>query len=102
MTSAATASDPHQSVQECVSLITSLHGQVYAVFVASRVDSIGHVSVDNLLQNVFGAGQPSFCADNDKRRWLINGLEDVIGAEVGGRIFGHDLCILTTGLFSKR
>lgn len=101
MTSATTAADPHQGVQECVSLIASLHGQIDSVLVTARVHTICHVGIDDLLENILGACQPSFCAHNDKCRWLIDSLKDITRTKIGRGILGDDLCILTTGLFSK-
>lgn len=101
MTSAATAADPHQGVQECVSLVTGLHRQVDAILVAARVDSVGHVSVNDLLENILGTCQPAFCAHNDKRWRLIDSLKNIIGTQIGRRVFGHNLCILTARLFFK-
>jgi len=83
MSSAATAADPHQRVQECVTFVAGLHRQVDAVLVAAGVDTICHVGIDDLLENVFGAGQPAFCANNDECWWLVNGLKNIIGAQVG-------------------
>lgn len=74
MSSAATAADPHQRVQESVSLVAGFHGQIHPVLVATRVDAICHVRIDDLLKNVLGARQPAFCADNDECRWLVYSL----------------------------
>lgn len=101
LTPAATAADPHQSVQECVSFIARLHGQIDPVLIAAGIDPIRHVGIDDLLENILGACQPSFCAHDDKCRWLIDSLEDITRTKVGSGILGHNLCILTTGLFLK-
>lgn len=101
MTSAATAADPHQGVQEGVSLIAGLHGQIDPVLIAAGVDTICHVGIDDLFENILGACQPSFCTHNDKCGWLIDSLENITRTKVGSGILGDDLCILTTGLFSK-
>ena len=101
MTSAATAANPHQGVQECVSLVAGLHGQIDPVLVAARVDTICHVGINDLLKNILGTCQPSFCAHNDKCGWLIDSLKYITRTKVGSAVFGDDLCILTTGLFSK-
>lgn len=101
MTSATTAADPHQGVQECVSLIAGLHGQIDPVLVTARVNTVCHVGIDDLLEYILGACQPSFCAHNDKCRWLIDSLKNITRTKIGSGIFGDDLCILTAGLFSK-
>lgn len=101
MTSAATAADPHQGVQECVSLIAGLHGKIDSVLVAPGVDTICHVGIDNLFENILGTCQPSLCAHNDKCGWLIDSLKNITRTKVGSGVLGNDLCILTTGLFSK-
>ena len=101
LTPTATAADPHQSVQECVSLIARLHGQIDPVLIAAGIDPIRHVGIDDLLENILGACQPSFCAHNDKCGWLIDSLKDITRTKVGSGILGHNLCILTTGLFLK-
>lgn len=101
MTSAATAADPHQGVQECVSLIAGLHGQIDSVLIAAGVDTIRHVGINDLFENILGACQPSFCAHNNKCGWFIDSLKYITRTKVGSRILSDDLCILTTGLFSK-
>jgi hypothetical protein len=100
MTSAATATDPHQSVQECVPFITSFHRKVDAVLIAAGVNTVRHVRINDLLENILGTGQPSFRADDDECWWLIDGLENITGAQVGSRVLGNDLGILATGLYS--
>lgn len=83
MASAASAANPHECVQESVPFIAGFHGQVHSVLVAAWVDAICHVGVDDLFEDILGAGQPAFRADNDKCRWLVNGLEDIVGTKVG-------------------
>lgn len=97
MASAAPTGDPHEGIQECVSLIASLHGQTDAVLVASRVNTIGHGRVIDFLENIFGSGEPSLGPNNDESDWLIRGLQNALGIELGRCIFGHNLGILTTG-----
>lgn len=101
MSSAASATNPHQRVQECVALIAGFHRQIYPVLVAARVDTIRHVGIDDLFKHVFGTCQPAFCTYNDKCGWFIDSLENVIGAKVRGCVLGHNLGILTTGLKLK-
>lgn len=101
MTSAATAADPHQSVQECVSLIAGLHGQIDPVLIAAGVDTICHVGINDLFENILGACQPPFCAHNYKCGWLIDSLKNITRTKVGSAVLGNNLCILTTGLFSR-
>lgn len=84
MASAATAANPHQGVQERVSLIASFHGQVDAILVATGVNAIGHAGVIDLLQYILCASKPALGLDNNESRRLIGSLEQVVGAQVGG------------------
>lgn len=60
MSSAAPAANPHQGVEESVTLVAGLHSKVDSVLVAAGVDAVGHVGINDLLQDVFGACQPAF------------------------------------------
>lgn len=101
LASAATAANPHEGVQERVPLITCFHGQVDTILIAARVDAISHSRVVDFLQYILGAREPSLSLDNDESRGFISSLEQVVGAQVGSRVFGHDLSILTAGLFAR-
>lgn len=98
LASAAAAANPHKGVQECVSLIAGFHGQVNTILVAAGVDAISHAGIVDFLQYILGAGEPPLCLDNDESGGFICSLKHIVGAQVGSRVFGHDLSILTTGL----
>lgn len=99
LSAAAPTAHPHKSIQKCVTLVTSLHRQVDAILVAARIDAIGHGRVIDFLKNVLGASQPSICTDDHICRWLVGSLQHVACAQVSGVVLGHDLGVLTTGLF---
>lgn len=102
LTAAAPAANPHQGIQECVSLVASLHGQIDAVLVAGRVDSISRSRVVDFVQDILGPSEPSLGLDHDVCRRLVCGLQHVVGAQVGGRVLGHDLGILSARLSGVR
>lgn len=99
LSAAAATADPHQGIQKGVSFITSLHSKVETVFVTSGVDSISHRRVVDLFQNVLGAGEPAIRFDDNESWGLVGSLEEVIRADAGCGILGHNLSILSTGLF---
>lgn len=99
MTSAAATADPHEGIQERVPFIARLHAQVDAVLVAAGVDAVSHVGIVDLFQYIFGACEPSFRFDDDECWRFVSSLEQVVGANVGSRVLGNDLSILTAGLF---
>jgi hypothetical protein len=101
LASATTAANPHKGVQERISLIAGFHGQVDTILIAARVDAISHGRVVDFLQYVLGAREPPLSLDNDESRGFIRSLEQVVGAQVGSRVFGYDLSILTAGLFAR-
>lgn len=101
MASAATAANPHKSVQEGVSLIASFHGQVDAIFVAAGVDAISHTGIIDFLQYILRAGEPALSLDHDESGRLIGSLKQVVGAQFRSRVFSNDLGILTAGLCAR-
>lgn len=98
MPTAATATNPHQRVQESKSFVTSLHGQIETVLVAARVDSVSRSLIIDLLENILSASEPAVSLDHDKSRGLFGGLEKVACTKLGSLILGNDLSILTTRL----
>jgi hypothetical protein len=98
MASAATTGNPHKSVQESVTLISGFHGKIDAILVGVGIDCVRDVRVVHLVQNVFGACQPSFSLDNDEGWRIIRGLEDIVRPHVGDRFLGHNLRVLSPGL----
>lgn len=99
MASAAATADPHEGIQKRVPFITRLHAQVDAVLVAAGVDAVSHVGIVDFFQDILGACEPSFRFDNDERWRFVGSLKQVVGANVGGRVLGNDLSILTARLF---
>lgn len=55
MTSAAATADPHQCVQESITVITCFHGKMDAILVGVRVNRSCHIRVNNLIKYIFGA-----------------------------------------------
>lgn len=55
MTSAATAADPHQGVQESVTVVSRLHREVHTILVVVRVNSVRHIWVINLIKYILRA-----------------------------------------------
>lgn len=98
LAAAAATADPHQGIQKGVSFITGLHAKVETVFVAPGVDSVSHRRIVDLFQNILGAGKPAVRLDHDESRGFVGSLKEVVRADAGCRILGHDLSILSTGL----
>lgn len=98
MAPAATTGNPHESVQESITLISSFHGKIKAILVGVGIDCVRNIRVVDLIQNVFDACQPSFSLDNDEGWWIICGLEHIVRPHVGNRLLGHDLRVLSSGL----
>lgn len=98
MAPAATAANPHKGVQECVALVTGLHGEIDTILVRVRVDSVRNTRIIDLVQNVLGAGEPPIGLHDDKSRGIICGLKHVTCAKTGSRFLRHNLRILSSGL----
>lgn len=95
---AATAADPHQGVQERVSLVSSLHRKIDPVFVGVWVDGICHGGIVDLVQDILGASQPSVGFHNDPGGRFVRRLKHVARTQAGIGLLGHNLRILSTGL----
>lgn len=54
MTSAASTADPHQCVDESVTVVSSFHGDMDAILVCVRVNSVLHSRVFNLIKYILG------------------------------------------------
>lgn len=102
MASAAATADPHQGIQEGVSLVAGFHAQVEAVLIAAGVNSVGHCRVVDLFQDILSPGEPAFRLDDDKSRRIIGSLKKVVRANVGGRVLSDYLGILTAGLMVSK
>lgn len=83
LSTSATTTNPHQCIEEGVSLIASLHGKIDAIFVAARVYTISRIRVVDLVKNILGSGKPAFSTDNDKSGWFLGRLEQIAGTQVG-------------------
>lgn len=53
------------------------------------------------LEGFAGTNAPAVCLYTNEGRRVIVGLEKVVGVEVGGKIGGDELGVLTSGLFMR-
>ena len=68
--------------------------QVCSERVGLRVDGIHHRRVVELLQDVARAHAPALAADGDVCGWVVVGLEDEVGVDVGGEVLCDELFLL--------
>lgn len=99
MAATATTADPHETVQESEALITSFHGEVDAILIAGRVDTISKSLVVDLFEDVFSTSKPTLSLDHDKGGRVFCSLKHVVGSELGGLVLGDDLGILAARLY---
>lgn len=72
---AAPAADPHERVQERVTLVPGLHRDTDTVLVSVGVDRVGRSLIVDLVQHVLGPRQPSLGLRDDERGRVVSGLE---------------------------
>lgn len=99
LTAAATASNPHEGVEEGEPFVTCLHGKVDAVFIASGVYTVSLTLIIDFLENVLGTSKPALGLNHDESGRVFGSLKQVVRTEVSSLVLRHDLSVLATGLF---
>lgn len=81
-----------------VSRIARLHMDVESEAVRFRIHLICLGGVFQFVQHFARTDAPAFVSDADVGGWVVVGLEEVGGFEVGGEVGCDELLVLTAGL----
>ena len=81
-----------------VPCIARLHVHEQAEGVALRIDLVRNRGIFQLLKDIAWANTPSLGFDGDVGWRVVVRLEEVCSVVVGGKVWGHELGVLSTWL----
>lgn len=100
MATAAATANPHQGIQENITLIARFHGKIDAILVGIWTHRVCSGRFVDLVQNVFSSGQPSIGLDDEICWRIVGSLKNKARKELGGAFLCHNLIILPARLNS--